>query len=55
MTLLLSVRMHKTKAVIYSEAPHWLYTEPGLDEEMKRRLELNDKPKVLRQAQGETK
>ena len=50
MTLLLSVRMHKTKTVVFSELPHWVKTA-GLDEEMKRRLEITDQ-KAVRHPQG---
>lgn len=44
MSLLLKVRLHKTKAVIQSERPWWVGLE-WIDAEAKRQLEIKDKPK----------
>jgi hypothetical protein len=44
MTLLMSVRMHKTKAVIYSEMPDWIFK---VNDQDVAELNKKDKSKCL--------
>lgn len=46
MTLLLSIRLHKTKAVIHSERPYWV---AALSEGDKFQLDLIDKSKAVQE------
>lgn len=39
------MRKKRSMAILYSETPHWVYVE-GMDEEMKRQLEIKDRPKA---------
>ena len=48
----ISFRPRKSSAQQYAELPHWIHTA-GIDEECKRRLEINDKPKAVRHPQEE--